>query len=140
MKRYIVEKDFMVDSFRCVIVGSYMGHRCGYIAIPKDHELYEKDYDEIDISVHGGLTYSEYSRDNYPVKSDEDVWWIGFDCAHGGDAKDLELIKSFGEENHEVQVMLDMESRFSNYGTVRNIEYVENELIDAVKQIKEGEI
>ena len=58
MSRYKVEKDFMVDEFRCVIVGQKIGHRCGYIAIPKGHKLYGKDYDEIDISVHGGLTYA----------------------------------------------------------------------------------
>ena len=66
MKNHKIEKDFVVDGFRCVVVGSYMGHRCGYIAIPKDNELYGKDYNEINIDVHGGLTYSEYSRDNYP--------------------------------------------------------------------------
>jgi len=60
-------------------------HRCGYIEVPSNHPLYKKDYDECDIDVHGGLTYS---RDwgKYPVKSKNDSWWIGFDCAHSGDA------------------------------------------------------
>ena len=137
MKRYEVEKDFMVDGFRCVIVGSYMGHRCGYIAIPKDNELYGKDYDEIDIDVHGGLTYSEYSNSEYPVKSEEDVWWIGFDCAHSGDGKDMELIKSFGENNTEIKTILDIEARYSNYGEVRTVDYVKEQLIEAVNQLKE---
>lgn len=140
MKRYIVEKDFIVDGFRCVIIGSYMGHRCGYIAIPKNHKLYEKHYDDIDIDVHGGLTYSEYSRGGYPVETKEQVWWIGFDCAHYCDAKDLDLIKSFGEENKEIKTMLEVEAKYPTGGDVRTMEYVENQLIEAVKQIEEGEI
>ena len=83
MKNYSVEKDFVVDGFRCVVVGIYMGHRCGYIAIPKGHKLYGKDYDEIDISVHGGLTYAEYSENGYPVECEEPVYWIGFDSWRG---------------------------------------------------------
>jgi hypothetical protein len=135
MKRYIVEKDFIVDGFRCIITGSYMGHRCGYIAIPKDHELYETDYDEIELDVHGGLTYADYSNNGYPVKTEEQVWWIGFDCGHYCDAKDLELIKSFGEDNKEIKVVLDIESKYPTHGTVRTVEYVEKELVEAVEQI-----
>jgi hypothetical protein len=139
MKKYIIEKDFIVDGFRCVVVGIYMGHRCGYIAIPKGNELYGKDYDEINIDIHGGLTYAEYSENDYPVKTDENLYWIGFDCAHCGDAKDLDLIKSFGEDNKDIQMILDMEARYPIRGKVRTVEYVEEQLIDAVKQIKEGE-
>jgi hypothetical protein len=117
-----------------------MGHRCGYIAIPKGHELYGKDYDEIDISIHGGLTYGEYSENGYPVETEEQVYWIGFDCAHCGDAKDLDLIKSFGEDRKEIKSMLEIEAKYPMGGIVRTLEYVENELIEAVKQIKEGEM
>jgi len=139
MKNYKVEKDFIVDGFRCVILGIYMGHRCGYIAIPKGHKLYGKDYDEIDISVHGGLTYAEYSENSYPVECEEPVYWIGFDCAHAGDGKDFELIKSFLGKNDDVQMILDIEAIYPMRGIIRTLEYVENELIDVVRQLKEGE-
>jgi len=140
MKRYIVEKDFMVDEFRCVIIGQKIGHRCGYIAIPKEHELYGKDYDEIDISVHGGLTYASYSEGEYPVKSEKSVYWIGFDCAHYMDGRDLELIKSFGEDDIDVKNMLELERKYPIGGEIRTVEYVENELIEMVNQIKKGEV
>lgn len=40
------------------------------------------------IDIHGGLTYSrEY------LTGCENGWWIGFDCSHCDDAKDLSLIK-----------------------------------------------
>lgn len=32
---------------------------CGYVLLPKKHKYYGKDYDEIDIDVHGGLNYSD---------------------------------------------------------------------------------
>jgi len=52
----------------------------GYVGVERNHELYGKDYEEIenDINVHGGLTYSgeAYWTD------DDDFWYFGFDTAH----------------------------------------------------------
>ena len=48
------------------------GHLCGYIRIPDNHPYHHKDYEDIPIDCHGGLTYGECS----------DKHWIGFDCAH----------------------------------------------------------
>lgn len=44
----------------------------GYVKIPEDHPWHGKDYDDIDVEVHGGLTFASYG-------------WIGFDCLHCGD-------------------------------------------------------
>lgn len=134
MKNYIVEKDFMVDGYRCVIVGQKLGHRCGYIGLPEGHKYYGKDWVDIDLNVHGGLTYASDS-DNYPVKSDG-LWWIGFDCAHWDDGKDFELIKALAS-TEECMFFKEMESMFPSGGTVRTIEFVEQELRNAVKQLKE---
>jgi len=48
----------------------------GYVHIPKTHPLYGKGYDEIDVDVHGGLTYAEKEGES---------WVVGFDTAHYGD-------------------------------------------------------
>lgn len=136
MERFKIEKDFMIDEYRCVIIGMYLGHRCGYIGIPKDNKFYGLMYDDVDIDVHGGLTYaSSDCNSEYPVKT-TDTWWIGFDCAHFGDGKDVELIKSFGEQEERTKMLLDMELRFPIDEEVRTVEYVENELRNAVKQLK----
>lgn len=137
MKDYVIEKDFKVDGFRCVVVGQSRGFRCGYIEIPKDNILYEKEYDDVNelVDVHGGWTYSEYGNDEYPVVSSKDSWWIGFDCAHLHDAIDLELVKLFGEENTKYNY--DRLDNIIPDRVVKTTEYVENELIDAVKQIEE---
>jgi hypothetical protein len=50
----------------------------GYVGLPKWHPLYGIHYDDINISCHGGLTYSE-------LDEDEDLWLIGFDTHHYGD-------------------------------------------------------
>jgi hypothetical protein len=46
--------------------------------------MFGKDYNDIDVSVHGGLTFGEIE----PCAEHEDGqgYWFGFDCAHAGDA------------------------------------------------------
>ena len=54
----------------------------GYVKIIPSHKDYGKHYDDIDVSVHGGLTFSE-------VIPNGDKWpeghWVGFDTSHFGD-------------------------------------------------------
>lgn len=58
----------------------------GYIGLPKDHPWYGKHYDDIDVDVHGGLTYSE---DHKPKHEPDGLWWIGFDTGHYQDGPHL---------------------------------------------------
>ena len=111
-----VESDFEHEGLRCVVVKQPMGHRCGYVGVPKGHDLYGKDAfdtkDESlwDISVHGGLTYSEGGEINkYPVES-IDTWWFGFDTAHYWDTKNpksteycINECKKLAEQLQEVE-------------------------------------
>lgn len=55
-------------------------HPCGYVAVPKNHPFYGKDYFDIenDIEVHGGLTFSGRLKDS-------NDYWFGWDYAHAGD-------------------------------------------------------
>jgi|ERR1700722_19801912 len=61
----------------------------GYVIIPQGHFLHGKDYDSIDVEVHGGLTFSEKASDckDWTDLSEEDKegWIVGFDTAHLGD-------------------------------------------------------
>jgi len=56
-----------------------VGHLCGYVVIPEGHILYQKDYNVIDVYIHGGLTYSG------SLPGTEEGYCVGFDCAHAGD-------------------------------------------------------
>jgi hypothetical protein len=48
----------------------------GYVDLPKTHPMYGVQYDDINVDVHGGLTYSEEVNG---------MWRVGFDTAHAGD-------------------------------------------------------
>ena len=55
----------------------------GYVRICEGHPYYGKEYDEIPVDVHGGLTYSAFTVDN--GKFFTKGFWIGFDTAHHSD-------------------------------------------------------
>jgi len=50
--------------FPCLIVrnNDVSGAWCGYVALPPGHRYFEKPYDEIDVAVHGGLTYANHCQ------------------------------------------------------------------------------
>lgn len=75
-------------------IGLKGGYANGYVAIFKNHPYYGKSYDEIDINVHGGLTFSESGdktkelfKDIEWIEGDikelnKDWWIFGFDTCH----------------------------------------------------------
>lgn len=74
---------------------SASGHWCGYVGVPPGHPWHGRDYDSVYAEVHGGLTFAgpcqpeekgehRVCHTPQPGESD-DVWWLGFDCAHLGD-------------------------------------------------------
>ena len=81
----------------CLLVRTPMsGHLCGYVGVPEDHLLFGEDYDNVDVDVHGGLTFSGRCREGQeetgichipqPGRPDQ-VWWFGFDAAHAWDVR-----------------------------------------------------
>ena len=81
----------------CLVVRNYMGGLCGYVGVPADHPDFGVEYDDVDVSVHGGLTFA--GRCWTPPGVDEgqpsagvchvpfegrphEVYWLGFDCGH----------------------------------------------------------
>ena len=68
----------------CWIKRNNFGAFCGYVGIPKGHPYFEKVGDTLNISVHGGITWSNY-QEKYSH------WWLGFDCAHHMDKTPQEL-------------------------------------------------
>ena len=68
------------------------GYRCGYVKVKPGHPWFGKqyDFDLTDVDVHGRVTFTEFGT-ACPTHEAEEEWWIGFDCAHGGDAPDPEL-------------------------------------------------
>lgn len=115
-----------------VLITIVVGHRCGYVRVPKGHKYEGLDYDDLyekvgdRISVHGGLTYSAESKDFYSMPSKDNGTWFGFDCGHWGDASDWEAIKALcetPEERVKVKKRMGFMSTMS-IGEVRDLDYV----------------
>lgn len=78
--------------FPCLIVRSHTtGALCGYVGVDHQHPLYDLSYDNISVTVHGGVTYAARCAADSPIchtpksgESDE-IYWIGFDCGHAFD-------------------------------------------------------
>ena len=88
---------------------------------------------DVYFNVHGGLTYSSDNNNTYPVESN--LWWLGFDCAHYMDGKNLELVEKYWGDDPNIQRRIEIEREFPNYYEVRSKEYVENECKSLVDQI-----
>lgn len=79
----------------CLIHRGPSGSLCGYVGVPPGHPLYGADYNNVDVSVHGGLTFADKCQGeaengrgicHVPGPGEPDsVWWFGFDCAHALD-------------------------------------------------------
>jgi hypothetical protein len=76
--------------YPCLIVRSEAtGVLCGYVGLPPGHPAHGQGLDEVDVSVHGGLTYADKCSGricHVPAPGEpEDVWWLGFDTGHAFD-------------------------------------------------------
>lgn len=133
--RYIIEREFEHAGYKCVVTFGTMGHRCGYVGIPKEHPLYGKNY-----TSYLGITYAGGGdKSDYPIESD--LWWFGFDCIHAGDKKDLQLVyEKFPKERERVKYLMEIESKYPiKDEVVRTEEYVADECKKLAEQLKEFE-
>ena len=144
MKRFVVEKDFMHCGLRCVVVLQNMGHRCGYVGVSKEHNLYGQsgDFDVVEmLDVHGGITYTRGGLESeYPVESD--LWWFGFDCAHYMDLQDFDAaLKVFDDPETQRSLLLYKrvcEQYPDRFGVVRTLKYCIDQCKHLAEQLKEN--
>jgi len=139
-----VLEDGEYRGYEYIVVKTSMGHRCGYVKVTKGHPWHGKDWENVSpingdewLDVHGGLTFAEA---DVPCDAEgpDTGWWIGFDCAHSGDAKDesimsdeyLKYHRDFNERHPDL-------SRITMHESVKTTPYVVNEckrLIDQAVQ------
>lgn len=73
-RKFTVERDGTAAGLRAVVLMTDIGHRCGYVGVPRWHPAYGLGYDHPlmrDVDVHGGLTYASAGEGTYPVDSRE---------------------------------------------------------------------
>lgn len=95
VKPYKIEREWVHAGLQCAVTQPFeAGSRCGYVRVPAEHPSHGKGYDEVDIAVHGGLTFAELEP--CTDHGDGQGWWLWFDCAHSGDCIfDPMSLKSF---------------------------------------------
>lgn len=126
------------------------GALCGYVGVPPGHPWHGAHYDRLrwnnpdaedkwDYSpnVHGGTTYAgACGHGDDPAKGichipgpgePDDVWWLGFDCAHAFDympaiEATLRNIRPFGDE------------RFHSNDVYRDATYVKAQVEELARQ------
>ncbi len=119
----------------CLIVRGGSGALCGYVGVPETHPSFNKEYNEIETDIHryihGGLTFSDKCHPGkyndhgvcHPKEgaANDVVWWLGFDCAHGGDVMPVHaaLLSSI-HSKHPMSI-------FPSY-QYRNFDYVKDEV------------
>lgn len=114
------------------------GNWCGYVGVPKSHPLHGHTYDDLDLEVHGGLTFSAacgHGEDpargicHVPDPDEpDDVWWFGFDCHHAWDyapGVGVELPESLRRHTPE--------------GNYRDLAYVEAQIAGLAQQLAAAE-
>jgi len=118
-KKVKIEKQWTTAAgYEAEVLATPMGHRCGYVTVPDAHPCSSKDYGELDVDVHGGLTYGSGAQ-------------FGFDCAHLYDAKDPELMSDEYRKSYEKW------PKFEECGTVKTLEFCVAECERLAAQLKE---
>jgi hypothetical protein len=137
----------------CLIVRSpHLGHLCGYAGVYLGHPLHGVQADKTpDLSVHGGVTFAAgcaHGKDESqgichipePGTSD-DVWWIGFDCAHLGDLSPGMLrFRRMMTPNYVIKDLVgDVSDALENlyHDTYRDVPYVRDQVTHLAHQLKE---
>lgn len=111
--------------YNCLAKRGPFGAWCGYVAVSSNHAFYKQSYNNVNVDVHGDLTYAnECSGDpdegicHLESPGEEPVFWFGFDCSHCYD-----FIPSYT-------------SHFNQNGIYRNKAYVIAEIDSLSKQLK----
>lgn len=111
--RYVVEASGYRDGlYYATIIGSN-AVRCGYVGIPADNPMYKELFEfrdkggswyDLNVDVHGGISFWD-TENTYPIRTDEDVFWLGFDCNHLYDRPSYADAYEYAEKG-----LLDMDS------------------------------
>ena len=127
------EATFNYKEIDCRIHRNDFGSLCGYCKIPENHSWFEKSYDDIDVDIHGGLTFAQKEEDGY---------WIGFDCSHYGDISPVsERIRIKGNDLFPIPEHLKHQTKKLKklmYPTYKNMAFCIEECKKMADQILEA--
>lgn len=96
-----IVKEWESHGLLCRVLDGPFSNYNGYVAVSKSHPYWGKEYSDIHVSVHGGLTFGsqggETTRTRKVLGKDrefkndavqwpnEELWWFGWDTSHYDD-------------------------------------------------------
>lgn len=134
--KWVIELDKRIDDYRIVVAfNGVCGFRCGYIGIQPNQPYYGYNEDKLSIiSCHGNISYAE---DNLPgINDNEDLWWIGFHCGEQCDGIDYNAYKQYFGLDELTKFLQENKSLKYHTNNVRSQEFVIDELMNIIKQLK----
>lgn len=123
----------------CLAVRNHHGAWCGYVGVDESHPWFERDYSQVDVDVHGSLTYAGHCMEGPEAHSichvpepgqPDHVWWFGFDCGHY-----MDRMPGMEARLRESEFPYSWEE-FASYKT---LEYVQKEVKLLALQLKGAE-
>lgn len=118
--------DWVCSGYVCRVARNDLGVWCGYVGIPKNHPAYQKKFSDIEVRIHGGLTYSG-------TDTSQNIWWLGFNCGHGWD-----IIPAFKNEEDELKTLSKISLK-RGWASYKSIGYAIKETRHLAEQLKEIE-
>lgn len=124
-----------------LIVRGPNGSLCGYAGVAPGHPAHGKGYDDVEVDVHGGLTYAAGCSGHIchvPAPGEpDDIWWLGFDCTHAGDYSpglQATIARASGQQMAPPYVDPPLEAPW-HIDRYRDIDYVKFEVESLARQL-----
>lgn len=132
----------------CLIVRGPAGALCGYVGVAPGHPLHKVEYMdmEVDLEVHGSVTFTggcqeedaEHGICHVPEPGQpDDVWWIGFDCAHAFDVTPR-IDADLRDAGLPPTSLLEA-SMYRSAARYRDVGYVKAQCADLARQLRDQE-
>jgi hypothetical protein len=134
----------------CMAVRNHSGAWCGYVGVPGGHRAFNRDYEDLPVVCHGGLTYSNFCQPvsdpshgicHIPQKGRSDVvWWVGFDCHHFMDYAPAfaQRMRELAKGNDDFLAVVEQSETLHGQRmaeTYRDLEYVVSEVTQLAEQL-----
>ncbi len=140
-----------ITGLPCLIKRNVEGILCGYVGVGRGHPAYGRQWGDVEVEVHGGLTYSNHCQEgpediaicHIPAPGEpDDVWWLGYDCGHSFDYRPNEGASRFAAATGSLSKFLEIADALCAElpqgvpdGEYRDVAYVRNENVRLAAQL-----